>query len=127
MIRRPTRSKRSDTLFPYTTLFRSLRIGEERRHGGVDPPISAARAAVAQRHVAAIAAIGDRGGDAEIGDPHPGGRTGEARSHPGGVVDVEVARGDALVDEQPDVAPVGASIRRGAGPAPHILAWNTVV
>src|SRR3546814_3628984 len=70
MIRRPTRSKRSDTLFPYTTLFRSLRIGEERRHGGVDPPISAARAAVAQRHVAAIAAIGDRGGDAEIGDPH---------------------------------------------------------
>src|SRR3546814_19218916 len=28
MIRRPPRSKRPDTLFPYTTLFRSLRQGE---------------------------------------------------------------------------------------------------
>src|SRR3546814_7762973 len=27
MIRRPPRSTRTDTLFPYTTLFRSLRIG----------------------------------------------------------------------------------------------------
>src|SRR3546814_4608918 len=78
----------------------------------VVPRISAARAAVAQRHVAVIAEIGYRGGDAEIGDPHPGGRTGEARSHPGGVVDVEVARGDAFVDDQHDVAPVGSRIRR---------------
>src|SRR3546814_2932909 len=29
MIRRPPRSTRTDTLFPYTTLFRSLRIGHE--------------------------------------------------------------------------------------------------
>src|SRR3546814_2321386 len=28
MIRRPPRSTRTDTLFPYTTLFRSLRAGE---------------------------------------------------------------------------------------------------
>src|SRR6056297_853351 len=28
MIRRPTRSTRTDTLFPYTTLFRSLVLGE---------------------------------------------------------------------------------------------------
>src|SRR3546814_2680579 len=27
MIRRPPRSTRTDTLFPYTTLFRSLRLG----------------------------------------------------------------------------------------------------
>src|SRR3546814_16476888 len=27
MIRRPTRSTRTDTLFPYTTLFRSLEVG----------------------------------------------------------------------------------------------------
>src|SRR3546814_14496937 len=33
MIRRPPRSTRTDTLFPYTTLFRSLRAF--RRHGGV--------------------------------------------------------------------------------------------
>src|SRR3546814_20916167 len=32
MIRRPPRSTRTDTLFPYTTLFRS----EQRRLGGVD-------------------------------------------------------------------------------------------
>src|SRR3546814_10318456 len=29
MIRRPPRSTRTDTLFPYTTLFRSLRFGRE--------------------------------------------------------------------------------------------------
>src|SRR3546814_4941433 len=28
MIRRPPRSTRTDTLFPYTTLFRSARVGE---------------------------------------------------------------------------------------------------
>src|SRR3546814_11439162 len=28
MIRRPPRSTRTDTLFPYTTLFRSLRLGD---------------------------------------------------------------------------------------------------
>src|SRR3546814_4268593 len=31
MIRRPPRSTRTDTLFPYTTLFRSLGQGDERR------------------------------------------------------------------------------------------------
>src|SRR3546814_8894871 len=30
MIRRPPRSTRTDTLFPYTTLFRSFQIGAER-------------------------------------------------------------------------------------------------
>src|SRR3546814_8659437 len=32
MIRRPPRSTRTDTLFPYTTLFRSLEAVEVRRH-----------------------------------------------------------------------------------------------
>src|SRR3546814_4781179 len=32
MIRRPPRSTRTDTLFPYTTLFRSLRTGREGGH-----------------------------------------------------------------------------------------------
>src|SRR3546814_5909345 len=47
MIRRPPRSTRTDTLFPYTTLFRSLggrdhqpdrafHHGDHRRHGGLD-------------------------------------------------------------------------------------------
>src|SRR3546814_3911985 len=32
MIRRPPRSTRTDTLFPYTTLFRSRRFGSGRAH-----------------------------------------------------------------------------------------------
>src|SRR3546814_14386910 len=36
MIRRPPRSTRTDTLFPYTTLFRSLpRRGQERHEGAI--------------------------------------------------------------------------------------------
>src|SRR3546814_3945151 len=42
MIRRPPRSTRTDTLFPYTTLFRSV-IHEVQHHGEVeDPPRAAA-------------------------------------------------------------------------------------
>src|SRR3546814_5332983 len=33
MIRRPPRSTRTDTLFPYTTLFRSFRAGDRRAVG----------------------------------------------------------------------------------------------
>src|SRR3546814_2033510 len=35
MIRRPPRSTRTDTLFPYTTLFRSFRTFAHRSHGGL--------------------------------------------------------------------------------------------
>src|SRR3546814_9567497 len=34
MIRRPPRSTRTDTLFPYTTLFRSILASTHRVHGG---------------------------------------------------------------------------------------------
>src|SRR3546814_5860138 len=34
MIRRPPRSTRTDTLFPYTTLFRSYRVARQRFLGG---------------------------------------------------------------------------------------------
>src|SRR3546814_11842918 len=34
MIRRPPRSTRTDTLFPYTTLFRSADVAVEAHHGG---------------------------------------------------------------------------------------------
>src|SRR3546814_20063556 len=52
MIRRPPRSTRTDTLFPYTTLFRSLapydqddrraepRVGDAESHGFMDQPRS---------------------------------------------------------------------------------------
>src|SRR3546814_8328761 len=42
MIRRPPRSTRTDTLFPYTTLFRSERVADLAVHAGlpsVEPPV----------------------------------------------------------------------------------------
>src|SRR3546814_10413342 len=59
IIRRPPRSTRTDTLFPYTTLFRSLlRRVEEGRKGAADVA-KAHRLAVGERHDDAIGA--DRG------------------------------------------------------------------
>src|SRR3546814_14480639 len=46
MLRRPPRSTRTDTLFPYTTLFRSRRTSPDaglRRFGAGVPPRGAAR------------------------------------------------------------------------------------
>src|SRR3546814_8243353 len=45
MIRRPPRSTRTDTLFPYTTLFRSFRV----RRGGHSLRFRLRRAAIAAR------------------------------------------------------------------------------
>src|SRR3546814_7194801 len=42
MLRRPPRSTRTDTLFPYTTLFRSLEAWRDRLNGGERPPASSA-------------------------------------------------------------------------------------
>src|SRR3546814_10476747 len=38
MIRRPPRSKRTDTLFPYTTIFRSHALGQRFRRHQPSPP-----------------------------------------------------------------------------------------
>src|SRR3546814_9326897 len=53
MIRRPPRSTRTDTLFPYTTLFRSAACPDLQRHfislgrvGGFDPTVKAEAAVV---------------------------------------------------------------------------------
>src|SRR3546814_8559275 len=43
MTRRPPRSTRTDTLFPYTTLFRSLRRHARLRHADLSGPGSARR------------------------------------------------------------------------------------
>src|SRR3546814_10652139 len=50
MIRRPPRSTRTDTLFPYTTLCRSL--ADRPRHLGLPPPVQELpdRLAAAQEH-----------------------------------------------------------------------------
>src|SRR6056297_1947224 len=48
MIRRPPRSTRTDTLFPYTTLFRSRRPRPRRAGGPVERRLRRARPAVAR-------------------------------------------------------------------------------
>src|SRR3546814_18839391 len=73
MIRRPPRSTRTDTLFPYTTLFRSTVVVEPRRRNlerpaglGAERHIGGGRFAGALRHVASGRAGGE-GGQGEQG------------------------------------------------------------
>src|SRR3546814_13932746 len=47
MIRRPPRSTRTDTLFPYTTLFRSLRAGSPAANPDAARPVAARYATAA--------------------------------------------------------------------------------
>src|SRR3546814_4585022 len=71
MIRRPPRSTRTDTLFPYTTLFRSLRILTEAREEGVLPEMLF-HAGEADRHPCAaqlIDAMEAAGGDVIVTSP----------------------------------------------------------
>src|SRR3546814_15108409 len=58
MIRRPPRSTRTDTLFPYTTLFRSLRADDRHRLAAVVTPIAAVALLVEAREVGAVVADG---------------------------------------------------------------------
>src|SRR3546814_1655732 len=81
MIRRPPRSTRTDTLFPYTTLFRSPqpeRGGEHRQqqHHRHDPAHRASVAIVVEH-----APVGGPGEDAEL---HASSRRGGKRSAPVG-------------------------------------------
>src|SRR3546814_3949432 len=63
MIRRPPRSTRTDTLFPYTTLFRSLEEAErkEDENGGIDqrePPQTIAIVGVRHRDSPSMRPLG---------------------------------------------------------------------
>src|SRR3546814_12984686 len=71
MIRRPPRSTRTDTLFPYTTLFRSAERGERRRGGqGVAGRDSRGRPRLHPPHRAVPGAAEGPGGDGQIGRAH---------------------------------------------------------
>src|SRR3546814_4647503 len=66
MIRRPPRSTRTDTLFPYTTLFRSGQLAHQSPQ-----PVHALRIGGAQQRRAAIglpAEVGDIHGDISAGN-----------------------------------------------------------
>src|SRR3546814_3128058 len=66
MIRRPPRSTRTDTLFPYTTLFRSLHL----QSGRIDAQRRQKPAGPRQEHIARRVELRDAadvgGGDVEI-------------------------------------------------------------
>src|SRR3546814_9729760 len=66
MLRRPPRSTRTDTLFPYTTLFRSGGTGQGAACGdvpagagasGVDPEARASRAARSEEHTSELQSL----------------------------------------------------------------------
>src|SRR3546814_18206640 len=104
MIRRPPRSTRTDTLFPYTTLFRSradfraiqqLRL-LDRADGEAGEVVFARRIHV--RHFRGLAA--DQGAAGQFAT------TGDAADHRDRGVDVELARG-AVVEERSEERRVG--------------------
>src|SRR3546814_313049 len=65
MIRRPPRSTRTDTLFPYTTLFRSGHVHDRIGHSGAASPV--------------LLALGDGDGAGNRADRQPDGAAGEQR------------------------------------------------
>src|SRR3546814_12050869 len=99
MIRRPPRSTRTDTLFPYTTLFRSGVGFGDAVHDVVDGVVARADVAEAEQH------LGFGGGEAAGVDAHRG--------------DMAVARVDDLVGEDRADQAVSAIMidEAGRGPA----------
>src|SRR3546814_7127226 len=90
MIRRPPRSTRTDTLFPYTTLFRSGRRGRSLQEGTDFPRATSGCASAARGdthdHGSDAAVSGDTPGDsASSGCPHQmpsiGGATTRSEEH----------------------------------------------
>src|SRR3546814_20057028 len=79
MIRRPPRSTRTDTLFPYTTLFRSL----DRRAGGAEPGNGDIGRNADQEQRSPAELVGERAGDELTdGEPNQAGGHGEiGRAH----------------------------------------------
>src|SRR3546814_11891030 len=107
MIRRPPRSTRTDTLFPYTTLFRSL---EHHRAGRVDDAAADFRARQPQAVDGTVGSKFDRGGGA-------GGGEGEKTENPERtghqvtvVAAIERPGQPAASREKPDMPEYGMSL-----------------
>src|SRR3546814_13751255 len=104
MIRRPPRSTRTDTLFPYTTLFRAPGVDEAagQDHLRGEARTDEARQEIARRHVAATEA------DADIGGVAAEGRRGIA--HVGGEKQRQAATRRRAVAERDDRLWAGAHL-----------------
>src|SRR3546814_20041489 len=116
MRRRPPRSTRTDTLFPYTTLFRSWRERPRFAPGGqpIAPPIVAPWPTI-RRIVVANAARAIR--KLRMGRT-PSKRVGRASSRSGDRNDghggADTQRGDAARTNPPNAQARGGEIRRGS-------------
>src|SRR3546814_10973110 len=96
MIRRPPRSTRTDTLFPYTTLFRSARADAARRRHRLGPRL-----------------------------PPDSARLGAARTRCAGQARLLPARADALLRPAGGAAAARAAVRRPVGLRPGRLPDRT--
>src|SRR3546814_14915271 len=125
MIRRPPRSTRTDTLFPYTTLFRSAVGGRRdrrvRRRAAADVPWHAGAGEPGERGGARAGAAGPRAGDRRDPrtlppSPDPARPPGlQRRGHRRPPVDPRGARTDPAVPGTP-ADPHRDPARRGAAP-----------
>src|SRR3546814_20117656 len=114
MIRRPPRSTRTDTLFPYTTLFRSITYGKA--HQTRDTATKLLRRLLHRRRLVAPA-FGDAAFEfgAEVAD--------QALDRPGGRVAQRADRvaldllGD--LEQRIDIAPLGVAGPQPSHHAPH--------
>src|SRR3546814_20020304 len=98
MIRRPPRSTRTDTLFPYTTLFRSFH--QPRRHGDIADAVGR----FPQLHVDPV---GD--GDRFMDIPERAGAAEAGELQTGGAVPLgDVARHVDAAEEEGDAAQAGS-------------------
>src|SRR3546814_12043397 len=107
MIRRPPRSTRTDTLFPYTTLFRSdRRVRPDRPPGRSDPEHAAAQ----------LAQAGGDGAEARAGRVDRRARgTGEAGRKPGTPAHPAEARPGRAADRKSVVEGKSVSVRVDLG------------
>src|SRR3546814_20239340 len=110
MIRRPPRSTRTDTLFPYTTLFRSgiVQRGDRvaRSHQGAEADLAQAEFAVKRRADHAVGKSCAFGAEAGFGGPEGLGQF------------VDAGLGDIAAGHQPHRAVIGqlAGLPAGAPP-----------
>src|SRR3546814_2918805 len=102
MIRRPPGSTRTDTLFPYTTLFRSLPAGARARAGRSLPP----RHRLQRRP----------GQPRQMGARHPGRRR-PAAVHRGAALEGDAPLHRACADQPVDLPPSPGAAGTGAGTA----------
>src|SRR3546814_16068615 len=126
MIRRPPRSTRTDTLFPYTTLFRSspgaYRHNSMKRENGIEPPLANTCSWMILRRCAlwATASASGCGRESRIASATCVPAHGCALARTGSDFDLDgfdcISKQFRTVGSEPLQEPVGEPLDRGIGP-----------